>query len=196
MWICELLFEFLCVWITVLFILFVYLCSFLFCWFVYVEKKNQQQHRTEKVSSCSSEIILIKSGCHQFTIKVKELLKLQRGSCEGQLSDLLSAGVALIKVSMFTGWCNKEGQTALFKTLSSCGPQWYGRFQPICNKSAKIKEEMSQPPLLQTPILSWSFSLAFICRSCEWRSASSDRSCFSNCTRRRKRFWSSFKVLQ
>lgn len=86
MWICELLFEFLCVWITVLFILFVYLCSFLFCWFVYVEKKTpQQQHRTEKVSSCSSEIILIKSGCHQFTIKVKELLKLQRGSCEGQL---------------------------------------------------------------------------------------------------------------
>lgn len=86
MWICELLFEFLCVWITVLFILFVHLCSFLFlliclCW----KKKPQQQHRTEKVSSCSSEIILIKSGCHQFTIKVKELLKLQRGSCEGQL---------------------------------------------------------------------------------------------------------------
>lgn len=50
-----------------------------------LKKKTQQQHRTEKISSCSSEINLIKSGCHQFTIKVKELLKLQRGSCEGQL---------------------------------------------------------------------------------------------------------------
>lgn len=84
------------------FYLFIFVPSFFVDLFM-LKKKTQQQHRTEKVSSCSSEIILIKSGCHQFTIKVKELLKLQRGSCEGQLSDLLSAGVALIKVSMFTG---------------------------------------------------------------------------------------------
>lgn len=45
----------------------------------------------------------------------------------------------------------------LFKTLPSCSPQWYGRSQPIGVKPAKIKGEMSQPSLLQTPIPRWSF---------------------------------------
>lgn len=74
MWICELLFEFLCVWITVLFIcLSLFLPFFVDLFMLKKKNKSQQQHRTEKVSSCSSEIILIKSGCHQFTIKVKRI---------------------------------------------------------------------------------------------------------------------------